>query len=99
MAPELFDSRGKITEKAMPVYWSEIRFLKQDLTGLDSMFSCSVALTVRISRLTCQTVLLHLRSPELKTAAEVDIWALGCLIVEVISSRLPHEDGFQSKER
>ncbi|CAE7770345.1 unnamed protein product [Symbiodinium sp. CCMP2456] len=37
MAPELFDSRGKITEK-------------------------------------------------------VDIWALGCLIVEVISSRLPHEE-------
>ncbi|CAE7283702.1 phg2, partial [Symbiodinium natans] len=37
MAPELFDSRGKITEK-------------------------------------------------------VDVWALGCLIVEVISSRLPHEE-------
>ncbi|CAK8999968.1 Protein kinase byr2 (MAPK kinase kinase) (MAPKKK) (Protein kinase ste8) [Durusdinium trenchii] len=37
MAPELFDSRGKITEK-------------------------------------------------------VDVWALGCLVVEVISSRLPHEE-------
>ncbi|CAJ1442689.1 unnamed protein product [Effrenium voratum] len=37
MAPELFDSRGKITEK-------------------------------------------------------VDVWALGCLMVEIISSRLPHEE-------
>ena len=23
---------------------------------------------------------------------KVDVWALGCLVVEVISSRLPHEE-------
>lgn len=29
---------------------------------------------------------------------QVDVWALGCLVVEIISNRLPHEAGGADKE-
>lgn len=65
MAPELFDSRGKITEKVQKQHPTVVILCLSRSNELDVLSLC--------------------------WKLKVDVWALGCLVVEVISSRLPHE--------
>ena len=72
MAPELFDSKGKITEKAGEIH--------QNSSIFQFFHGCWQPEDPQKNKL-CVFV-----------GAEVDVWALGCLVVEVISNRLPHEE-------